>query len=223
MIIYMERGIIVNKEEIKPIIVPSYTEEKVSKKSFLKKYPFFLKNKKAKKKVERKSHVLRKTPMIMPFIDITDEYIVMKKGYFMDIFQIMPSDLHSLTDNDITVKLLENARFYRSFSSQHKVVGLNFPANTEKQRLYWERKKEKTTDPLRLRFINRKLFELEFLERERTNREFFLFIYAKSTQTLEDEKKQVVRGMRQSFPLQTLTKEKKQDILFMMSNQNSKL
>lgn len=223
MIIYMERGISVNKEEIKPIIVPSYVEEKATKKSFLKKYPFFQKDKTAKKKVERKSHVLRKTPMIMPFIDITEEYIVMKKGYFMDIFQITPNDLHSLTDNDITIKLLEKARFYRSSASQHKVVGLNFPANTEKQRLYWERKKEKTTDPLRLRFINRKLFEFDFIERERTNREFFLFIYAESTQILEDEKKQVVRGMRQSFPLQTLSKEKKQDILFIMSNQNSKL
>ncbi|UNT53602.1 hypothetical protein [Lysinibacillus capsici] len=211
-----------NKEEIKPIIVPSYSEEKVSKKSFFKKYPFFQKNKTAKKKVERKSHVLRKTPMIMPFLDITEDYIVMKKGYFMDIFQITPNDLHSLTDDDITIKLLEKARFYRSSASQHKVVGLNFPANTEKQRLYWERKKERTTDPLRIRFINRKLFELEFLERERTNREFFLFIYAESAQTLEDEKKQVVRGLRQSFPLQSLSIEKKQDILFMMSNQNSK-
>lgn len=223
MIIYTERGIIVNKEKIKPIIVPTYTEEKASKKSFLKKFPYFQKNKTTRKKVERKSHVLRKTPMIMPFLDITEEHIVMKKGYFMDIFQISSNDLHSLTDTDITIKLLEKARFYRSSASQHKVVGLNFPANTEKQRLYWERKKERTTDPLRIRFINRKLFELEFIARERTNREFFLFVYAKSSQTLEDEKNQVVRGMRQSFPLQTLSNEKKQDILFLMSNQNSKL
>ena len=140
----------------------------------------------------------------------------------MDIFQISPNDLHSLTDTDITIKLLEKARFYRSSASQHKVVGLNFPANTEKQRLYWERKKERTTDPLRILFINRKLFELEFIARERTNREFFLFVYAESSQTLEDEKASSKR-MKQSFPLQTLSNEKKQDILFMMSNQNSKL
>lgn len=212
-----------NKEDIKPIIVPSYTEEKQSKKSLLAKASFLKKKKNSEKKVVKKEQVLRQTPMIMPFLDITEEYIMMKKGYFMDIFQITPNDLHSLTDTDITIKLLEKARFYRSSASQHKVVGLNFPANTEKQRLYWERKKERTTDSLRIRFINRKLFELEFLERERTNREFFLFIYAESSQILEDEKKQVVRGMRQSFPLQTLSNEKKQDILFMMSNQNSKL
>ncbi|UDK94866.1 hypothetical protein EYB33_00490 (plasmid) [Lysinibacillus sphaericus] len=51
-----------------------------------------------------------------------------------------------------------------------------------------DNKKGKTTDPLRLRFINRKIFELEFVERERANREFFLFIYAESPQILEDEK-----------------------------------
>lgn len=222
MIIYIERRSNVNKEDIKPIIVPSYTEEKQSKKSLLEKVPFLKKRKKSEKKVVKKEQVLRQTPMIMPFIDITEDYIVTKNGV-MDILQITPKDLHSLTDIDLELQLLENARFYRSYSTAHKVVGLNFPSNTEKQRLYWMSRKEKTTDPLRIRFINRKIFELEFIERERANREFFLFIYAESPQILEDEKKQVIRGLRQSFPLEKLSIEKRQDILFILANQNSKL
>lgn len=222
MITYIERRNNVSKEEIKPIIVPSYTEEKKSKKSLLGKVPFLQKKKTSKKKTVKKEQVLRKTPMIMPFIDITEDYIV-QKNCVMDILKITPKDEHSLTDLDLQRLVLEKVRFYRSYFTAHKVVGLNFPSNTERQRRYWITRKEKTTDPLRLRFINRKIFELEFVERERANREFFLFIYAESPQILEDEKKQVIRGLRQSFPLEKLSIEKRQDILFIMANQNSKL
>lgn len=86
-----------------------------------------------------------------------------------------------------------------------------------------DEKKEKTSDPLRLKFIDRKLFELDYLERERTNREFFLFIYADTPEQLEERKKQVIRSMQHSFPLEKLTLDKKIDVLFLLNNQNSKI
>ncbi|MEG0258560.1 MAG: hypothetical protein RR651_01700 [Lysinibacillus sp.] len=206
-----------NKHEpLKPIIVPSYSEEKKEDKTIFNKIPFLNKKKIKSVRVEKKEHMLRNTPMILPFLEIHDDYITMKEGV-MDILQITPKDLYSLNEEDM------QARFYRSYAADFKEVALNFPSNTEKQKQYWIRKKEKTTDPLRLRFIERKLFELKFLENERTNREFFIFLYAKSPQLLEEEKNQVIRGMRQSFPLETLSIDKKQDVLFMLNNQNSKL
>lgn len=211
------------KEALKPIIVPSYSEEKEEKESFIDKIPFAKRKiNKSTQTVEKKPNVLRKTPLILPFVDIAEDYIEMKNGY-MDILQITPMDLHALNQHDTQLLLLAEARFYRSYFPNFKTIGLNFPSSTEKQRQYWQRKKEKTSDSLRLRFINRKIFELTFLEKERTNREFFIFIYAKTVQSLEEERNQVTRAKRQSFPLQKLSVEKKQDILFILNNQNTKL
>lgn len=208
-------------EDIKPIIVPSYTEEKGTKKKFFRFEN--LKKKKAKKQV-KKQYVLRKTPELVPFLKYgANENIVMKNDLHMDLFQITPKDLQSLTDEELEMHVLLEARFNRSTTAGYKIIALNFPSNMEKQRQYWLRKKERATSPLQVRFIDRKIFEFNFLEQERPNREFFLFLYAPSEQLLEDLKNQAIRGMRQTFPLQKLTVDKKQDVLFLLNNPNSKL
>lgn len=209
-----------NNEEVKPIIVPTYAEEKKTKKKFFK---FVTSGKKKAKKTAKKEYVLRKTPTLLPFLDITEDFILMKNDVYMDILQITPKDLQSLTDDELNRHLLLEARAYRSYAPNYKIIALNFPSNTERQQQYWLRKKEHPTNPLLLRFIERKLFELRFLEQERPNREFFVFIYASSLQLLEDLKNQLIRGMRQSFSLQMLSIEKRQDVLFLLNNQNSKL
>ncbi|KYG92008.1 hypothetical protein A0U40_03455 [[Bacillus] sp. KCTC 13219] len=208
-----------SNEEVKPIIVPTYAEEKKAKKKYFK----FSSGSKKKKKSVKKEYVLRKTPALLPFLDITEDYILLKNDIYMDILQITSTDLQTLTEDELNRNLLLEARSYRSFAPSYKIIALNFPSNTGRQQQYWMRKKERVTNPLLLRFINRKLFELRFLEQERPNREFFVFLYAPSLQLLEDVKNQLNRGMRQTFPLQSLSIEKRQDVLFLLNNQNSKL
>ncbi|WP_342472395.1 hypothetical protein MHH70_01930 [Metasolibacillus sp. FSL H7-0170] len=208
-----------SNEEVKPIIVPTYAEEKKAKKKYFK----FSSGSKKKKKPVKKEYVLRKTPALLPFLDITEDYILLKNDIYMDILQITSTDLQTLTEDELNRNLLLEARSYRSFAPSYKIIALNFPSNTGRQQQYWIRKKERVTNPLLLRFINRKLFELRFLEQERPNREFFVFLYAPSLQLLEDVKNQLNRGMRQTFPLQSLSIEKRQDVLFLLNNQNSKL
>ncbi|WP_107942662.1 hypothetical protein [Metasolibacillus fluoroglycofenilyticus] len=208
-----------SNEEVKPIIVPTYAEEKKAKKKYFK----FSSGSKKKKKSVKKEYVLRKTPALLPFLDITEDYILLKNDIYMDILQITSTDLQTLTEDELNRNLLLEARSYRSFAPSYKIIALNFPSNTGRQQQYWMRKKERVTNPLLLRFIERKLFELRFLEQERPNREFFIFLYASSLQLLEDVKNQLNRGMRQTFPLQSLSIEKRQDVLFLLNNQNSKL
>lgn len=212
-------------EEITPIVVPTYSEKENEKKGFFQKYKMKKQKRKQMKQEkvkEKKEKVLRQTPSILPFLQIDNDYILMKEGV-MDILQIETKDLYSLNDTDLQVLLLARARFYRSYYEPLKVIALNFPSNTEKQKEYWLKKRGQTDDPLKLQFIDRKLFELDFLEKERTNREFFLFIYAENEQQLEERKQQVLRGMQQSFPLKKLSVEKKKDVLFVLNNQNTKL
>src|SRR5699024_2120185 len=151
-----------------------------------------------------------------------EEYILLKDGV-MEIFQVGSKDLYSRNDEDLRFLLMGSARFYRSFSDDIKIIAMNFPSNTEKQKEYWLSKRDKTEDDIRLGFINRKLFELDFLEKERTNREFFLFIYAENEQQLSERRKQVIRDMQQVFPLQELSIQKKKDVLFVLNNQNTKV
>ncbi|WP_240458784.1 hypothetical protein [Virgibacillus sp. Bac330] len=222
----------IENQDIEPIVVPSYLEQEDKKK---KQKPAVLgkairkwKRKKTKEdqreevKRKREGKVLSQTPYVVPFLQIQEDVIYLKEGV-MDILQIETSDLQSLNDTDLNILLLAQTRFLRSYFYDYKEVALNFPANTERQKRYWLKKRKKTTDPLRLRFIDRKLFEFDFLEKERTNREFFLFLYADNKQQLDERKDVVIRGMKQSFPIKKISQEKKEDILFLLNNQNTKL
>lgn len=174
------------------------------------------------KKQGKKPKILKQTSDILPFVQIDDDYILLKEGV-MDIFQVQTKNIHALNDTDLNYLLLNRAQFLRSYFRSFKEVILNFPSNTEVQRAYWLKKQQQATNPSRLKYIEQKLFEFEYLERERYNREFFMFIYADNKEELEDRKHDCMQGMQNSFPLKKLAKSKKEQILFLLNNQNTQL
>jgi len=177
---------------------------------------------KGMKEQGKKPKLLKQTSAILPFVQIHDEYILLKEGV-MDIFQVQTKNIHALNDADLNYLLLNRAQFLRSYFRSFKEVILNFPTNTEVQQAYWLKKQQQAKNASRLKYIEQKLFEFEYLERERYNREFFMFIYADDKEELEDRKSDCIQGMQRSFPLQRLSKNKKEQILFLLNNQNTQL
>jgi len=171
---------------------------------------------------DKKPNMLKQTSNILPFIQIHDDHILLKEGV-MDIFQVQTKNIHALNDVDLNYLLLNRAQFLRSYFRSFKEVILNFPTNTEVQRAYWLKKKQQAKNASRLKYIEQKLFEFEFLESERYNREFFMFIYADDEEALANRKQDCKQGMQNSFPLQEITRNKKEQILFLLNNQNTQL
>lgn len=174
------------------------------------------------KEQDKKPNMLKQTSTILPFMQIHDDYILLKEGV-MDVFQVQTKNIHALNDVDLNYLLLNRAQFLRSYFRSFKEVILNFPTNTEVQRAYWLKKKQQANNTSRLKYIEQKLFEFEFLESERYNREFFMFVYADDKEELADRKQDCKQGMQSSFPLQEITKDKKEQILFLLNNQNTQL
>ncbi|ASK61360.1 hypothetical protein CFK37_03820 [Virgibacillus phasianinus] len=174
------------------------------------------------KKANTKQKLLRQTPEIVPFLQIYDDHILMKEGV-MDILQIQTQNIDALNEADLNYLLLKRTQFLRSYFHSYKEVILNFPANTSPQLAYWEKKKEQTTSPIRLQYIEQKIYEFKFLERERSNREFFFFVYAEDKDALLDRKHACIQGMQRAFPVEELSREKKKQILFLLNNQNTKI
>jgi len=219
-------------EQPKPIIVdPEVSnykkkQQKLKKKRITVPFPISNKSKDAakqkKKEKKKKPRVPLRTIDILPFVKLEEDHIVLKEGV-MDILQISSLDIESLSQHDLNRLIWENTRFLRSYQFDFKEVSMNFPSNTKVQQEYWSKKREQTTDEKRLKFIDQKLYELKFLEEERTNREFFLFIYAEDKYKLSERKRICKNFFKNSFPLRELTPEKKKSILFILYNQNTKL
>lgn len=219
-------------EQPKPIIVDPEVanqkkkQQKPKKKRKMVLFPLKLKQSKTAKKQEKmkknKPHVSLRTIDILPFVRMEKDHIVLKEGV-MDILQISSLDIDSLSEHDLKLLIYQNVRFLRSYQFDFKEISLNFPSNTKVQQEYWKKKRAQTTDEQKLKFIDQKLYELRFLEEERTNREFFLFLYAEDKYKLSERKRICKNLFKNSFPLQELTPEKKKSILFILYNQNTKL
>jgi len=167
--------------------------------------------------------MLRQTPDLLPFLKMEEDGIIRTKKGFMDILQIKTTDLQSMNPQELQVYVMSQSAFLRSYTDSFKEVILNFPANCSVQREYWLKKREGVTDPIRLNFINRKLYEFDFLEKQRTNREFFIFVFSKSIDSLKSNIDLMKRLLAHSFPLKKIEEDKKRDVLLLLNNQNTKL
>ncbi|MEK5394087.1 hypothetical protein NSQ59_27685 [Margalitia sp. FSL K6-0131] len=212
-------------EKITPIIVnPLESDDsKKKRKTFISLKKYRLKRKETEPK-KKKARVLHQTKDILPFLsyDEQNNVIVTKTGY-MDILQIKSRDIYSFNEDEVQRNIYEYTKFLRTYIPDIKEVALSFPVNTTEQQQYIQRKIDKTNNPIFLKYLHQKHFELQLLEKHRTNLEYFLFIYARDLTSIIERRKTVIRLAKHSLGVSMITENKKCDIIFKMNNQNSKI
>ncbi|UOQ94049.1 hypothetical protein MUO14_03510 [Halobacillus shinanisalinarum] len=141
----------------------------------------------------------------------------------MDMMQLQSKDIYSPSMDETEYDIMVMAKFFQSFASDIKIMSMNFPVDMQQQLDAVDRRVKQNTSPLYERFLLRKRDELVFLEQHRTNREFYLYMYASSIKQLSEYRNNCQRYLGQIAPLLPLTEEKKLDLLYKLYNQNSKL
>ena len=141
---------------------------------------FFFMVKKSKT-TDEKEHAINKSVLdVIPiaYYDTSVDAYKMKNGEYMDFFKINTKDIYSLSENERILYDLTFTKLYRTYPDDLKFITLNFPTNTRKQQEYWKHKIELTTNPFLKKQQEEKLFQLEWLQRNSTKREFYLCYYA---------------------------------------------
>ncbi|MFC7061105.1 hypothetical protein [Halobacillus seohaensis] len=144
------------------------------------------------------------------------------KGY-LDVMQLQSKDIYSPSTRETEYDIMMMAKFFQSYAHDIKIVSMNFPVDMQKQLDAVNYKISQNTAPLYERFLLKKRHELEFLETHRTNREFYLYIYAASFKQLSEYRNNCRRYLGRVAPMIELTDEKKLGLLYKLHNQNSKL
>ena len=131
-------------------------------------------------------------------------------------------DIYSLNSFDLNDDVDNLANFFTAFTNDIKIVPLNVPLNLEEQKDHIYRQIKKSKDIAYRSFLESRLDELKALEQHRTNREYFIFIYADEEKKLLEKLHQAKMLLSRSNPAISLTIEKKTNILFQMFNPNTK-
>lgn len=161
------------------------------------------------------------TENILPFLDADiDDTFITKTG-FLDIYQVVTKDIYSFNDYDIKLHIYNYIAFLRSYVNDIKFISMNFPVNTSENQEYIRKKMLKTDNPIFLESLQEKLDQFEFLEKHRTNREYYIMVFS------DKEKKHMMsnllRNQTRIFILKEMSLEKKIKIIFKLNNLNTKI
>lgn len=159
---------------------------------------------------------------ILPILDIEDNFIKTTYGY-TNIFQIESKDVYSLNRDEIERHIHDFSNFLKFYQDDMKIVCMQFPVNTLQQQENIQKKMSTTKNNMYLRFLDKRLRELQFLEEHRYNKEYFLFIYSKDYKSMSEKEDLIFRISNDSIKVRKIDLDKKIKILFKLNNQNSKI
>lgn len=160
---------------------------------------------------------------LLPIIryDDNNNCFEMKNGKYMDLIGITTKDLEALSYDEMEWDILSFARFYKTFGSDVKIIGMNFPTNTKPQQQYVIHKLKTTKNEIYKHFLSEKLSELEWIEKNRTDREYYLMFFSDSPLKHKDNINILQKSLGANGLVFFMNKEKKIQILFKLNNKNS--
>lgn len=175
------------------------------------------------KERKKTSKVINSFAEIFPINDIAEyDLFEMKNGEYMEIVQITSKDIYSLNETDKDKDIFSLAYFYQAYLPDIKIIPLHTPVNLEVQKNHVLKNISNASDEKYIPFLEKKLAELEFIEEYRTNKEFFFFLYGETTKEVMIKKSQIKKLLIQSNPIIDIDLDKKINVLFQISNLNTK-
>ena len=181
-----------------------------------------MRNKKEKKKKEKKAEpaVVKTNLDILPIrrYDEKLKAFILKDGRMLDIVEKTADDVDNMLEDEIQYLMISFARFLKLYADDIKLVTMNFPTNTINQQKHLESILERTNDPVRRKWLQRSISELQKVDRGTRKREYYLMIFSEDVKSHMEHMKEVSTmgdGVRE------MTFEKKVKILYKLNNMNS--
>lgn len=176
-----------------------------------------------KEKKKKKPKVLSSFGDITPIVDIAEyDFLELRNEEYMEIVQVTSKDIYGMNESDKDNDIFSLAYLFQAYMPDMKLVPLHTPINLDVQKDNVRKNIQRCKEPAYLPFLEKKLAELEFIEENRTNKEYFFFLYADSVKQLLERKGQFKRLFARSNPVTEIPLEKKLNVLYQLFNLNSK-
>lgn len=111
---------------------------------------------------------------------------------YFDAVQIVCKDLENISDDEMLNDLYSWQKFYKMYADEVKLIGINFPCNTKTQQRYFQKKLEKEKNEQRRKILQEKYDRCVRLEKENTDREYYMYFYADDNETLQQRRSSIM-------------------------------
>lgn len=175
-----------------------------------------------KKKSDKK--IIKTNADLLEVIDyFQDEAFITKDRTIIDIYNIECCNLRGLTEDEINDKIYNFYLFLKTYDKDIKLISMKFPTTTITQQNFVKHKIKTCQKAEYMPFLTYQLLILEQIAEDSTDLEFYLMTFSKNSSEYLQSQKDLQRLSNNYFTLHKLDLEKKENILFKLSNQNCKI
>jgi len=173
--------------------------------------------------LSRKTQEEKTLEDIVPVATVEGDVFRLQDGTYMDVLQIVTKDLANMTIEGLQYENLQFQNFYKVYSDDIKIIALNFPKNTKTQQKYFKHKMAHEKNEVYLRELQDQYDNLQWLEKRNTEREYYMFLFARNTEDLHNKQVRIYHNLEDSNQITKISVEKKKQILFSINNMVSKV
>lgn len=179
-----------------------------------------------KKGTQKHTETLEKSILeTIPIIRYMPDYqcYLLKNKTYMDIIQIRTKDLNSIDMDERSFEKGQIMKLLRMMGSDCKIIALNYPCNTQEQQRFLVYKIQTTHNKQFQYWLEKSRKELEWLEKNKTFREYYLMFFSESLEIHQKNLNVILESLGSdayglAIPIDA---KKKHNILFKLSNQTS--
>ena len=141
---------------------------------------------------------------------------------YMDLVQIKAKDLVNTSDDEIYFDMAKFTRFYKKYATDIKLVAMNFPSDMSRQIKYYRKKRDKNKNTSHRQWIDTKIAQFEWIEKNQTTREYYFMVFAENQDKLVRYRELMSGdlGFGRDGLLLEIDREKKIEILGKLNNKN---
>lgn len=161
-----------------------------------------------------------RTPDLLPFIQYKNNCFHMKNGRYVDFLKIICKDILSLSKEEAADINYIYEKFYRIYSGDIKLIGINMPVDTTKNQKYLKHKLQTTNNTLQAECLLESLREQEYVQEQLTQREYYIMFFFDN---IEEHKENIETGcitLGEHSLVDRLTQKEKETIIFKLCNKN---
>ena len=168
-----------------------------------------------KTKKPPKPKITRTLLDVFPIRDYRDPFFVTNDSQLIDIFQIRGKCYYNASDEEVEAMVEALSVFFRIYKADLKIISMNYPTNTRQQQAYLTYKLQQPGLEKYADMLNEKLVALQYLEKNTTDREAFIMVFARDENQYATLRRLISRSGLIVVPI---SREKKENIIFQLNN-----
>ena len=137
----------------------------------------------------------------------------MNGGKYLELVRGSCTDFQSIRDMELEYENLKMEQFYSRYPSDLKLVCVNMPERCTEQLGFISHKLENCQHEWSRSALKARKMELEWLEKNRLRKEYYLFLYADSVEQLADARGGAVARLEDARLVMTISSQEKIEVL----------